>query len=86
MSKNKKFLHVHPGLLPKFRGSTTIYYSYLLESKIGCSVIILEGGIDEGSIVYEKEYKILDKEIDFDYLLDPLVRAKTLVEFFKIKK
>ncbi len=86
LSKNKKFLHVHPGLLPKFRGSTTIYYSYLLESKIGCSVIILDNGIDEGSILYEKEYKILEKEIDFDYLLDPLVRAKTLVEFFQNKK
>lgn len=86
LSKEKKFIHVHPGMLPKYRGSTTIYYSMLLESKIGCSVIILEEGIDEGPVLHRQEFKIIEKGIDFDYSLDPLVRAKTLVEFFKIKK
>ncbi|MDA3892341.1 MAG: formyltransferase family protein [Salinivirgaceae bacterium] len=83
LSLGKKFIHVHPGWLPKFRGSTTIYYSMLLESKVGCSVILFEEGIDEGPILYQQEYKINEKEIDFDYVLDPLVRAKALVEFFK---
>jgi methionyl-tRNA formyltransferase len=83
LSLGKKFIHVHPGWLPKFRGSTTIYYSMLLESKVGCSVILFEEGIDEGPILYQQEYKINEKEIDFDYVLDPLVRAKARVEFFK---
>lgn len=91
LSLGKKFIHVHPGLLPRFRGSTTIYYSMLLESKVGCSVILFEEGIDEGPILYKKEYTILEKNIDFDYALDPLVRAKCLIEFFtkqsfKLKK
>ncbi len=86
LSKNKKFIHVHPGLLPKYRGSTTIYYSMLLELKIGCSVIFLNEGIDEGPLLYKKEYKISEKGIDFDYVLDPLVRAKALIEYLKIDK
>ena len=83
LSFGKKFIHVHPGWLPKFRGSTTIYYSMLLNSTVGCSVILFDEGIDEGPILYRKEYQLKEKEIDFDYVLDPLVRAKTLVEFFK---
>lgn len=86
LSLGKKFIHVHPGWLPKFKGSTTIYYSMLLESKVGCSVILFEEGIDEGPILYQKEYQISEKGIDFDYVLDPLVRAKTLVDFFKMNK
>ena len=83
LSKNKQFIHVHPGLLPKYRGSTTIYYSMLLDSKIGCSVIFMSEGIDEGPKLFKKEYKISQKSVDFDYVLDPLVRTKTLIEFLK---
>ena len=86
LSKGKRFIHVHPGWLPKYRGSTTIYYSMLFESKVGCSVILFDEGIDEGPVLFKKEYEIFEKGIDFDYLLDPLVRAKTLIEFFKTKK
>lgn len=86
LSLGKKFIHVHPGWLPKYRGSTTIYYSMLVDSKVGCSVILFEEGIDEGPILYRSEYKIVERNIDFDYVLDPLVRAKTLVEFFKENK
>jgi len=83
LSLDKEFIHVHPGLLPRFRGSTTIYYSMLHDSTVGCSVIIFHKGIDEGPILYQNSYEIKDKNIDFDYVLDPLVRAKTLIEFFK---
>ncbi len=86
LSKNKQFIHVHPGLLPKYRGSTTIYYSMLFESKIGCSVIFMNEGIDEGPVLYKKEYKISEKGIDFDYVLDPLVRTKALIEYLKTDK
>ena len=83
LSKGKKFIHVHPGWLPKFRGSTTIYYSMLYNKTVGCSVILFEEGIDEGPVLYKNNYEIKEKNIDFDYVLDPLVRTKTLVEFFK---
>lgn len=83
LSLENKFIHVHPGWLPKYRGSTTIYYSMLFEEKVGCSVIFFEEGIDEGPVLYKNEYTIKEKNVDFDYVLDPLVRAKTLIEFFK---
>lgn len=82
LSQGKKFIHVHPGWLPTFRGSTTLYYSMLLDSTVGCSVILFEEGIDEGPILYKEQYKILEKNIDFDYVLDPLVRTKCLINFF----
>lgn len=83
LSQGKKFIHVHPGWLPTYRGSTTIYYSMLVSSEVGASVILFEEGIDEGPVLYKEKYKIEEKGIDFDYVLDPLVRAKTLVSFFK---
>ena len=86
LSQRKKFIHVHPGYLPKYRGSTTIYYSMLINFEVGASVILFEEGIDEGPILYKKKYKIEEKGIDFDYVLDPLVRAKTLIEFFRQNK
>jgi methionyl-tRNA formyltransferase len=86
LSLSKEFIHVHPGVLPEFRGSTTIYYSMLFNSTVGCSVIIFQEGIDEGPILYKNSYKILEEKIDFDYVLDPLIRAKTLIEFFKTNK
>lgn len=83
LSLGKKFIHVHPGWLPAFRGSTTIYYSMLLDSTVGCSVILFEEGIDQGPVLYKSKYKIIEKNIDFDYVLDPLVRTKTLIEFLQ---
>lgn len=83
LSLGHKFIHVHPGWLPKYRGSTTIYYSMLFESKVGCSVILFEEGIDEGPVLYKNEYFIKEQNVDFDYVLDPLVRTKTLIEFFQ---
>lgn len=83
LNKGKKFIHVHPGWLPKYRGSTTIYYSMLLEKSVGASVILFEEGIDKGPILYKQQYKLKQKGIDFDYTLDPLVRTKTLIEFFQ---
>ncbi|MDR0556692.1 MAG: hypothetical protein LBG43_02310 [Treponema sp.] len=47
----KKFLHVHAGRLPEYRGSTTIYYSMLMENRCWASAIFLTPGIDEGNII-----------------------------------
>ena len=37
--KKKKFFHNHTGILPNYKGSTTIYYSILYEKKIYCSTL-----------------------------------------------
>ena len=82
LNQNKKFIHVHPGKLPKHRGSTTLYYSYLINSKVGASVILMNDKIDEGPILYTENYLIQEKDFDFDYELDPLIRAKALINCF----
>ena len=79
----KKFIHSHSGKLPEYRGSTTIYYSYLIEKKIYCSTIILNNKIDNGLILYLKKYSIPEKvsKIESDY--DNLIRIKNIIYCLK---
>ena len=58
LSQGKEFIHVHPGWLPKYRGSTTIYYSMLISFEVGASIILFKEGIDEGPILYQDIVKI----------------------------
>ena len=75
----KPILHIHPGITPYFRGSTTIYYSNLVgENETGCSAFFFNEKIDEGDIVLQQKFKMI-KNIDIDYLYDPEIRGKTLV-------
>jgi methionyl-tRNA formyltransferase len=76
----KKFIHVHAGILPKYRGSTTVYYSYLQEGKIGATAIFLNERIDEGEIIVQKEYGLSSEKVDIDYIYEPYVRSMVLVE------
>src|SRR5690606_40447053 len=43
-------LHMHSGWLPDYRGSTTLYYSYLAEGRCGVTAILLDRLIDTGAI------------------------------------
>lgn len=81
----KEYLHVHAGLLPKYRGSTTAYYSILRESVIGATAIFLSEGIDQGDILYQEAFPLPDFLVDIDYVYEPwtraLVLAKTLRQY-----
>jgi methionyl-tRNA formyltransferase len=79
--RNSKFLHIHPGKLPMYRGSTTIYYSLLKEKRCTATAFYLDTKIDTGNIIKEMDFKILD--IDFDYLYDPLIRTYLLIDIVK---
>ena len=77
----KKIIHVHPGDLPSFKGSTTHYYEYLLKNKITYTSIFLSKHLDSGKIIFKKKYnpnKINFSRID-DYY-DPLFRSETLIQ------
>ena len=41
LDTGKKFLHIHGGYLPDYKGSTTNYYSLINENTIGASAIFL---------------------------------------------
>jgi methionyl-tRNA formyltransferase len=83
LSTGKYFLHVHPGWLPDYRGSTTIYYSILAGDAVGCSVIAFTEAIDQGPVFYRKIFSP-SPYTNFDYVFDPAIRTSTLVDFFNI--
>ena len=89
--KNKKILkkniiHCHPGLLPKYRGSTVFYYSMLEMNRIDVSVFKMTKNIDEGRILFTKGYSFPKNKIDLENDFDHIIRAKTLVSFIQSKK
>ncbi|NVJ98895.1 MAG: methionyl-tRNA formyltransferase [Alphaproteobacteria bacterium] len=73
-------LHMHSGWLPDYRGSTTLYYSYLNERSAGVSAIFLSEEIDTGRIISRKKYPVPPKRADLDYYYDSVIRADLLVE------
>ena len=74
----RRFLHVHGGYVPDYRGSTTFYYSILSDGMMGASAIWMDSGIDTGPVLARRQYPV-PQGFDVDYVLDPLVRADTLV-------
>lgn len=79
----KRFLHVHAGLLPHYRGSTTAYYSILKEGFIGASAIFLEEKLDAGCILYAEQFPLPPANVDIDYIYEPYVRSQVLVQVLK---
>lgn len=75
----KQFLHIHPGVVPEFRGSTTVYYSLLERGTCGASAILLNERIDEGPLVATREYPPPDDRTLIDHGYDPFIRADLLV-------
>ena len=87
----KNLIHCHPGLLPKYRGSTVIYYSLIEDKKINVSLFKLTKKIDQGEVLYTKNFKIPNKIISIEKNYDDKIRSKTLISFLlsvknKIKK
>ena len=80
LSLNIPFLHIHSGLLPEYRGSTTIYYSILKDFMCGVSAILLDTEIDKGPIIASRSYPPPPPNIDIDYLYDNAIRANLLTD------
>jgi methionyl-tRNA formyltransferase len=76
----KSFLHMHPGRLPNFRGSTTIYHSLLDTGEIWVSAILLAPKIDAGPVVGERRFDPPQDRTAIDTVLDPYYRALTLAD------
>ncbi len=78
LAAGKRFLHAHPGRVPDFRGSTTIYYSLLVEQRCSVSAIFLNAEIDRGDVVLIQDHEP-PAAVNVDLLYDPAIRARTLV-------
>ena len=83
LSASPPFLHCHFGWLPDYRGSTTLYYSWLKESFVGVSAILLSPEIDQGDILLKKRFPVPNQNQDPDYDYDCIIRAETLIEALK---
>lgn len=79
----KKIIHSHPGKLPFFKGSTTIYYSLLIKKKIFCSTLLLNYKIDSGPILHSREYPRPCKINEIDETYDNKIRAQNLIFVLK---
>ena len=82
---SKELIHCHPGNLPKFRGSTTIYYSIILTKEVCVTIIQLNKKIDEGKVLYKKKFKIPKDKFTIEKNYDNIIRAKTLINYLKLK-
>ena len=67
-----------------YRGSTTAYYSYLNEQKFGATAIILSEGIDEGKIIFQKEFGMPSSKVDIDYIFEPWMRSEVLIDALRV--
>ena len=82
----KKILHCHPGLLPKYRGSTVPYYSIIQDNSVHVSLIQISKKIDGGKVLFTKKFKPPKNKFDIEKNYDNYIRANTLISFLKTNK
>ena len=87
LSLGKKIIHVHPGIVPQYRGSTCIYYSIINEDKCGATAFFMTKKIDKGEVIAKRFFK-KPRILNIDYEYDCHIRSALLVEIIKqyIKK
>jgi methionyl-tRNA formyltransferase len=76
----KKILHVHGGYLPKFKGSTTNYYSILSENLMGATSFFLSEQLDSGLILHREKFLPPHDKFKIDHVTDSIFRAKVLIK------
>lgn len=96
-----KILHVHPGIVPDYKGSDCFFWSALETNALGYSVFYMSDKIDEGEILFTKKFPITRfprlKEyldgLELDtiyrsmlYVIDAHYRANTLIDFIQEHK
>jgi methionyl-tRNA formyltransferase len=80
----KKFIHVHPGRLPRFRGSTTVYYSLIKEGKVGASAFFMDREIDNGPFILQRDFPAFENPQAIDYFYDSYMRSQLLKEVLEL--
>lgn len=95
LSGSKKYIHVHPGLVPEVKGSDGMLWSSMVHDLIGMSAFFMNEGIDTGDILERKEYPIPKLDLsgkdlnhavladEFTKYIDPVYRADLMVQLFE---
>ena len=58
LSLDKKFIHIHPGIVPDIKGSDGILWSSLLNKNIGMSAFFMNHGIDTGDTIQTRAFEL----------------------------
>jgi methionyl-tRNA formyltransferase len=80
LSVGKQYLHVHGGYLPDYKGSTTNYFSLIVENTLGASAIFLSEEIDCGPVLLRRKFPSPKNRQAIDHVYDSAARAKVLIE------
>jgi len=80
LATGKRFLHVHGGYLPEFKGSTTNYFSLLAEGAIGASAIFLTAEIDCGPVIHRRRFAPPALRTHIDHVYVSAARARVRVD------
>jgi methionyl-tRNA formyltransferase len=83
LSIGKHFLHVHGGYLPDYKGSTTNYYSLIVDTTLGSSAIFMSTEIDCGPVLLRQKFPAPENRQAIDHIFDSGARAKVLIETLK---
>ena len=78
-----KFIHVHGGYLPNYKGSTCNYYSIIEQNYVGAASIIMNEKIDSGPLLLSKKFQIPKNKLLIDHYYDPLIRSIVLLDTIK---
>lgn len=80
----KRFIHIHPGSLPDYRGSTCFYYSMIKDSCSASSAFFMEPSLDTGALIAKKTFEVptvIEEDVlFFDLIYDPWIRGALLSE------
>ena len=79
-----KFIHIHPGIVPYYRGSTCFYYSIINEQNAGVTAFIMDENLDTGKIIYQKKFDKPNHQF-IDEVYDPYIRSETLMNVLRGK-
>lgn len=80
LNTGKRFLHIHGGFLPNYKGSTTNYFSLLADNQMGASAIFLTEDIDSGPILARRVFPAPGDRAQIDHIFDSAARAKVLID------
>jgi len=78
-----RFLHLHSGWLPDYRGSTTLYYALLNGDPPSVTALFLDSSIDTGPVLARRSYPRPPAGLDLDGSYDAAIRADLLVHLMR---
>jgi len=84
LNSGPKFIHLHPGIVPEYRGSTCFYYSMINENNCGVTAFIMDEKLDTGEIIHQKIFEKPNHQF-IDEVFDAHIRSETLIELLQNK-